>query len=295
VQQPPHSISAKSGHSLGVMLVVVSAAVFSTAGLFSKGLAAGAWDIIFWRGIFAALFTVAYSCWRGAFVKDFRRMGTGGIAAGIVGAASTAAFIPAFKYTSIANVSLIYAATPLFAAVIARIWIGERMRPVVIAGCVASLVGVATIVSGSLGHVNLTGDLLALLMALTMAIIFVIYRVWPATPAAGPSALSSVILLPFALAFGTPLGNSMHEITIMAVFGALFAVASVTLAEGAKRLPAGEAALLSNLEVALAPILAWLVFSEFPVLATVLGGALVVIGVLISQRQPAQQPASEKV
>jgi drug/metabolite transporter (DMT)-like permease len=276
---------------MGIVLVVVSAAVFSTAGLFSKGLAAGAWDIIFWRGIFAALFTVAYSCWRGAFVKDFPRMGTGGIAAGIVGAASTAAFIPAFKYTSIANVSLIYAATPLFAAVIARIWIGERMRPVVITGCVASLVGVAIIVFGSLGHVNLKGDLLALWMALTMAIIFVIYRVWPETPAAGPATLSSVILLPFAMAFGAPFSNSMHEIIIMAAFGAFFAVASVTLAEGAKRLPAGEAALLSNLEVALAPVLAWLVFSEFPVMATVLGGTFVVIGVLISQRQSAQQPA----
>jgi drug/metabolite transporter (DMT)-like permease len=276
------------------MFVVVSAAVFSTAGLFSKGLAASAWDIIFWRGIFAALFTVAYSCWRGAFVKDFPQMGTGGIAAGIVGAASTAAFIPAFKYTTIANVSLIYAATPLFAAVIARIWIGERMRPFVIIGCIASLIGVATIVFGSLGHVNLKGDLLALWMALTMAIIFVIYRVWPETPAAGPATLSSVILLPFALAFGTPFSNSMHEIVIMAAFGAVFAVASVTLAEGAKRLPAGEAALLSNLEVALAPILAWVVFSEIPVIATVMGGALVVVGVLASQRQPLQQPAHAK-
>jgi drug/metabolite transporter (DMT)-like permease len=295
VQNPPHLTSARTSHSLGVTLVVVSAAVFSTAGLFSKGLTASAWDIIFWRGIFAALFTIAYSCWRGAFIKDFPQMGTGGIAAGIVGAASTAAFIPAFKYTSIANVSLIYAATPLFAAVIARIWIGERMRPVVIIGCIASLIGVATIVFGSLGHVNLTGDLLALWMALTMAIIFVIYRVWPATPAAGPATLSSIVLLPFAMAFGTPFNNSMHEIIIMAVFGAVFAVASVTLAEGAKRLPAGEAALLSNLEVALAPILAWLVFSEFPVTATFLGGALVVIGVLISQRQPAPQPAGQKV
>jgi drug/metabolite transporter (DMT)-like permease len=289
--ETPKPISVTSIHTLGVVLVVISAAVFSTAGLFSKGLAAGAWDIIFWRGIFAALLTVAYSCWRGAFIKDFPQMGTGGIAAGIVGAASTAAFIPAFKYTTIANVSLIYAATPLFAAVIARIWIGERMRPVVITGCVASLIGVAIIVFGSLGHVNLTGDLLALWMALTMAIIFVIYRVWPETPAAGPATLSSVILLPFALALGHPFNNSMHEIIIMAAFGAVFAVASVTLAEGAKRLPAGEAALLSNLEVALAPILAWLVFSEIPVIATFLGGALVVIGVLISQRHASSAQA----
>ncbi len=31
------------------MLVVVSALMFSSAGLFAKGIDAGAWDIIFWR------------------------------------------------------------------------------------------------------------------------------------------------------------------------------------------------------------------------------------------------------
>ena len=36
---------------LGIWLVVVSAIFFSTAGVFSKGVSADAWTIIFWRGI----------------------------------------------------------------------------------------------------------------------------------------------------------------------------------------------------------------------------------------------------
>jgi hypothetical protein len=62
-----------SRHVEGVMLVVFSAAIFSTAGIFTKGVDAAAWDVIFWRGVFASAFTVAYTLWRGSFAREFFR------------------------------------------------------------------------------------------------------------------------------------------------------------------------------------------------------------------------------
>ncbi len=279
-----NNLSAQfSVRTSGVILVVASAIVFSTAGLFSKGLQTSAWDIIFWRGVFAALFTTAYVGWRGKVRAELLDMGGSGWVAALLGASGTAAFIPAFKYTTIANVSLIYAATPLLAALLAWAWVGERLSKAVLAGCAATLVGVAIIVSGSLGNVNLKGDLLALWMAVAIAIMLVVYRRYPNTPAAGPAIMSSMVLLPLALIFGTPFNNALTDVTIMAAFGLLFAIASVTLGEGAKRLPAGETALLSLLEVALAPVLAWAVFAEQPVLATYLGGVLILVGIIGTQ------------
>jgi drug/metabolite transporter (DMT)-like permease len=96
-----------SRHVEGVMLVVFSATIFSTAGIFTKGVDVAAWDVIFWRGIFASVFTVAYTLWRGSFAREFLQMGRSGWAAAVVGALGTAAFIPSFKYTTVANVSLI--------------------------------------------------------------------------------------------------------------------------------------------------------------------------------------------
>jgi drug/metabolite transporter (DMT)-like permease len=273
----------RSPHIVGAILVLVSAAVFSTAGIFTKGIHARAWDIIFWRGLFAALFTTAYTLWRGAFRTEFAGMGRSGWAAALVGASGSAAFIPAFKLTSIANVSLIYAATPLLAALLAWAWIGERPTARVMVGSLVAIIGVAVIVSGSLGGIHLQGDFLAAWMACAMAILFVIYRRHPSTPAAGPSVLSSLVLLPFAYALGTPLGDLPSEITIMAGFGLIFALASVTLAEGAKRISAGETGLLSALEVVFAPLLGWLVFAELPAAATVAGGLLVLAGVVWTQ------------
>jgi drug/metabolite transporter (DMT)-like permease len=281
-----------SSRTAGIALVVISAIVFSTAGLFTRAVNAGAWDIIFWRGIFAALFTTGYILWRGSFRTDFMKMGWSGVAAGLVGAAGTAAFIPAFKLTSIANVSLIYAAAPLVAALLAWAWIGEAPTRRVIAGCAAAMAGVAIIVGGSSGGIHLRGDLLAAVMTCAMAVMLVIYRRYPQTPAAGPAVLSSLVLVPLGLMFGAPSVNSLPEIGIMAVFGLVFALASVTLGEGARRLPAGETALLSSLEVCFAPLFAWIIFAELPPLATFIGGFLVLAGVVGTQIQPR---AKEKI
>jgi len=155
----------------------------------------------------------------------------------------------------------------------------------VIAGSLIALFGVGIIVSGSLGEINLKGDLLALSMAVAMALMVVIYRKFPMAPGAGPAALSSLLLLPVAIIFGDPLRLPAHEIAVLSVFGMIFAIASVTLAYGARRVPSGQAALLSTLEAPLAPVLAFLVLAEIPKLLTVVGGMFVLFAVVMTIRK----------
>jgi drug/metabolite transporter (DMT)-like permease len=268
----------------GVILLMISVVTYSTAGLFTKGVEAGSWEIIFWRGFFAGAFTTVWIVNRGTLRQNFLGMGYSGWAVGVVGALGTAAFIPAFKLTSIANVSLIYAASPLIAALLARLVMGEKVSSRTMAGCVGALLGVAIIVSGSVGQINLNGDLLALCMTIAMASIMVIYRKYPATPGPGPAVLQSVLLLPFAATFGNPFDVARTEAYVLSAFGLLFAVASVTLAEGAKRIPSGKTALLSSLETPLAPVFAFILFTEIPDTATFLGGSVVFLAVLFSVR-----------
>ena len=274
----------RSEYATGIMLLVAAAVAYSTAGIFTKGVVAGAWAVIFWRGLFAASFTTGWTISQGTFRNNYRGMGYSGWAVGIVGALGTAAFIPAFKLTSIANVSLIYAVAPLIAAVLAWRFIGERITIRTLVGSFCALLGVVIIVSGSIGQISIQGDALALVMTTAMATIMVIYRKYPDTPGAGPSILQSLILLPPSFALGGPFRTEPFEILVLAAFGLLFAVASVTLAEGAKRVPSGQTALLSVLEAPLAPVLAFIVFTEVPNIATILGGSVVLIAVLMSIR-----------
>ena len=276
--------NARSEYSIGVVLVVTAAITYSTAGLFTKGVEAGSWEVIFWRGIFAAAFTTLWTMNRGTLRRNFIGIGYSGWAVAVVGALGSAAFIPAFKLTTIANVSLIYAVSPLIAALLAWFVVGERVSPRTMAGCVGALLGVAIIVSGSLGQISLNGDLLALWMTTAMASIMVIYRKFPDTPGAGPAVLQSVLLLPFAAILGNPFDVERTEVSVLAAFGLLFAIASVTLAEGAKRVPSGQTALLSALETPLAPFFAFILFTEIPNVTTLLGGSIVLVAVLFSMR-----------
>ena len=170
------------------------------------------------------------------------------------------------------------------AALLAWRLIGERMNRGTLIGSIGALSGVAVIVWGSIGQVSLMGDGLALIMTLAMATIMVIYRKYPSTPGAGPAVLQSLFLIPVAAILGTPFQTDRIEIFILAAFGLLFAIASVTLAEGSKRVPAGQTALISAMETPLAPVLALIIFSELPNSETFFGGLIVLAAILYSIR-----------
>ncbi|MGB1311148.1 MAG: DMT family transporter [Leucothrix sp.] len=268
---------------IGVLFVLISAGIFSSAGLFVKSVTAESWVIIFWRGLFAVVFTTAFILYKGSTKKEFSSMGRPGISVAIIGALGTMAFIPAFKYTTIANVSLIYAASPFIAALIMWLWIREKPTFTILVASLAAFAGVFVIVLGSIGSINLIGDALALWMTIAMSVFLCIYRRHPSTPAAGPAVLMSLLLVVAALLFTNPFQAPLHEIAIMACFGLVFSLASVALAEGARRLPAAETALLSALETPLAPVWAWMLLSEIPATLTLVGGVVVLIAVYGSQ------------
>lgn len=277
------AVAAESVRRRGIAIMLFSAVAFSTAGLFAKGVGADAWGVIFWRGTFAVAFMVAYTVYRGSFAREFLRMGWPGIAVTFASTVGMMAFITAFKLTTVANVSLIYATGPFLSAALAWMWFRERPAIAVALASLAAVGGVAVIVSGSLGGVNLKGDLLALVMTSMLSIMMVVYRRYPETPAIGPTATSAALALPFCLAFGDPLVVSNGEILILAAFALVFTVAAVTMLEGARRLSPPEASLISALEVPLAPIWAWLILSESPAVPTLVGGAIILAAVFGSQ------------
>lgn len=91
----------------GVALLVLSAVTFSSVGIFTKGVSADAWSVIFWRGLSGAIFSLIFLAGRSKVRDELLRFKFPAVLAALLGASGTAAFIPAFKLTSVANVSLI--------------------------------------------------------------------------------------------------------------------------------------------------------------------------------------------
>ena len=263
----------------GLWLVAVSALFLSTAGLFSKGIAADAWSIIFWRGVFAVAGAVLWLVVTGRFRGEAARFGRPSLALAVIYAAGTAAFIPAFKLTSVANVALIWSAAPVLAGALGWGLFGQRMTAGFLIACASVLAGTAIIVRGSFGGAHLGGDLLALWMTLMMVLIMIIYRRWPDTPVTLPTVAASLLLL-VGWMLGDPAAASVWQIALMALFGLTFVVASVTLAGGSSWLAPGETALVSVSETPWAILLAGLVLAEWPSPQTVIGGAVIMAAVL---------------
>lgn len=127
-----HSLSKSDDFSgkrhIGVMLILLSAFLYSPVGVFSKGVDADSWSIIFWRGALAAPAGILYLMVIGKLVAEWcrlRRNARFSLLVITLQAGATAAFIASFKLTSVANVVLIWGASPVIAAVMGWLLLRE--------------------------------------------------------------------------------------------------------------------------------------------------------------------------
>src|SRR4029077_2714522 len=129
------------------------------------------------RALFAmlALFVFTVVANRGAVVAPFRAIGYPGIALAASMAAASGLFIAALNHSTVAHVLFVQASSPMMAALIALVFLGERVSRRALVAMLVALAGVAVMV-GNPESYSLMGDGFAVLMALSFAISIVITR-----------------------------------------------------------------------------------------------------------------------
>lgn len=252
---------------------------FSFAGIFTKGVEASNWDVIFWRAVFSIIFVIVWYGGRGQ-LKQQMRLRRSGVVISFLVVICTTAFLTSFKFTTVANVAMINATIPLMAGILVWIILREHISRRELVGSIVALVGVGIVVQGSLGQINIYGDSLAMLMTITLALVIVLFRKFPDTPSGGVNILSCAVLVLLCHLIGTPYSVPFHEVLILALFALFFIVAYITLQEGSKLLSPTLTGLLSVFEAPLAPIWAWLILSEIPIGSTIIGGVVIMLAVL---------------
>ena len=271
-------------HLIGVLLVLASALVFSLAGVLTKMIESDAWTIACWRGLFGAILIAFYVAWRdrrqGRGLTEGFSLGWRGWLLATIGSLSTLAFINAFKLTYVANVAIIYATAPFIAAALEWMLRGVGVRPSTMLAATTSLLGVAVMVGASAASGALAGDLLALAMTLGMAFYMVLIRVFTETPVVLAAAASALQLFVLGWFFTDPLTVSQSDALLLVLFGVVFAAAAILLTEGTRLIPAAESGLLGSAETPFAVFFAWLILSELPPGASLIGGAIVILAVL---------------
>jgi len=271
---------------LGATLVFASAVVWSFGGAIGRYLAIeDSWTVVFWRSLFAGIFLVGFLLLRDGpreTLRLYRNMGVPGLMVAFGFATAASCFVIAISYTTVANVVLIQASVPLFAALMSWLIFRERISLTTWIAIAAVIAGVAIMVSGSLGQgSSWIGNALALAITLAFAVTTVVTRRYPdvrQTPGASVGCLVSAL---FAATQASSFDVSMGELGILFIFGAVnLGFGMALFVTGARLIPAAFAALLGTGETMLAPVWVAVLHGEVPAIETIVGG-LIVLAALI--------------
>ena len=268
----------------GVVLVVLSAVAFSTAGFFTRLIEVDAWTMLFWRGLFGGAFIAGWVVWqyRARSLAALQRIGWLGLVAAGCSTAATICFIHALRATTVADVLVINATAPFITAGLAWAWTGARERRSTLVASGVALVGVAVTVIPAIGAGRLWGNFLALLMTVLISAMMVLIRRQRSVDMLPASALSALLCAVVVWPWADPAAvTGGWTFVNLALFGTCqFGLGLLLLTVGTRLISATRSALIGALETPLAPALVWLAFGEMPPLATAIGGAIVLAAVV---------------
>jgi drug/metabolite transporter (DMT)-like permease len=192
-------------------------------------------------------------------------------------------FITAVTRSEVANVVVIVAAAPLFAALIAWVALRERTEPRVAAAIALTTVGIGSVMAGSLGTPTLDGDLIAVLAILAFAATIVIWRRHPGLDRPRTLVVGSVTMAAAASLFADWSAIDARALLAGAGMGLIFNPTGRMLYSSAPRFaPAAEVAVFAPVETVAATVWVWVAFGEQPTATTVLGGVIVISSVLLA-------------
>jgi drug/metabolite transporter (DMT)-like permease len=266
----------------GLLLVLASAVLWSTAGLFVRMAALDVWSVVAWRSLFSVLVIGGYVVLRNRLERDRveRSFGWPGVVATAISAVASPLYIAALTWTSVANVMTLYATLPFMAGLIAFLWLRETVSARFVVAGLAAFAGVCLMVGAAFAPRDLLGVAAALGMTAGFAAELVIAKRYPTLDMplmiTASAAVCTVVALPFTQAT-VPGGQALLA---CALYGAISTgLAYIMVLVGGRLIGAGEAGFLSMLDVVLGPVWVWLFFDERIGWATFAGGTVVLLAV----------------
>ncbi|MBI5943567.1 MAG: DMT family transporter [Chloroflexi bacterium] len=276
---------------IGILLIAISAASFGTLAIFGRyayndGM--NIYTVLFLRfGISASFMTVILLLRkehfpRGQILAQLIGMG----ALGYVG--QSFMYLTAINYASAGLVALLLYLYPFFVAILATIFLHERVTRIKSLALVLALVGTALTVG------PVSGQLVGALMAITAALIYSIYIIVGTNVMKHVTAVqsSTVIFASAGAVYGLlTLTNGAHfpasNLGWLAMLGIIVIstiIPVVTFLAGLERIGPTNAAMLSTLEPIVTVLLAAWLFGEKLIPIVMLGGGLILVAVVLLTR-----------
>lgn len=242
--------------------------------------------ITFWRGLFFGLVTFTFVVLRYrlrlmAVFAGFRLPEFGVMLTYCFG---NLFFIYSVTHTSVANTLFMISTTPIWAALIAWLFLKEKVPLRTWFAILMVIVGIIIIGFGSAHGVGtIEGDLVGLLAAAALATQFSLIRLMRQRDMLPALALGGIFLALLTSPFVSPTETSDNDLIFLIIMGAIMLpISSMLLFLGPKYLPAPEVGLVMLLETILGPVWVWLALSENPGVYSIIGGGIVLLTLAIN-------------
>jgi drug/metabolite transporter (DMT)-like permease len=270
------------------LLALTCGVVWSLGALTARSAAhADAWQYLIWRSVGVIVVMEIISRVRGGGWMTPRAFNQGWIMfVGTLGLLlASLAFVYAIKNTTAANAAFLASVTPLFAVVLSRVLLRERMSRVTIGALLLALGGLAIMVVADISGGNMAGNIAALFSSLGFAVYTVCVRSepdrdWsPILP--GYASLMIVLCGVVTLIKGNTLLPPASDTAYALLHGGVLIVAGTIMFNVASRtVPAVAMTILVQSETAFVPFWIFLRFDEVPKPWTLLGGAIILTAVV---------------
>lgn len=272
----------------GVAIMVAASVAWSTSGLFVRALdGTSPWAMVFWRSVGMIAFLGVYMLWRyrrDTFAK-VAALGAGGFTAAALLASTFFFFLYAVSETTVATALFLMSTSPFWAAVVARVFLGEPLAARTIAAIAACVVGVAIMVGGALEFGSVLGPLSALCVSVAFAFQITFLRKAGGSTDMVPSVLVAGLLSAvLAFALGEPARTGMHDILVLLAMGVIqLGMGCLLMTIATRHLNAADVGLIALLETTLGPLWVWIFFAERPSNATLIGGAIILAALVANE------------
>ncbi|MCY3769357.1 MAG: DMT family transporter [Gammaproteobacteria bacterium] len=272
--------SSFSNQAKGLLITGLGVLVISPDGLLVRLISADVLTISFWRGLFysTGMLVLLVLYYRKRVVEAFFNIGIPGLWMATLYFLGNLSFIYSLTHTTVANTLFIISTTPFFAALIAWLFLKQKVDRRTWIAISAASAGIAIICSGKnvMPDAHL-GNLAGLVAAFTLAVSFTLvahYRDRDLLPSFVLGGfLMALVLEPFVL----PSQTTDRDLLYLFLMGfIMLPVAATMMFLGPKYISAPEVGLLMLLESVFGPLWVWIMLKEQPGNLTLVGGTIVI-------------------
>ena len=269
----------------GPLLVFMGACSLSFGGLIVKSFeGATLWQILFWRTVFFLLVVSLYLIvtYKKQVFKSFYNSGIPGLFGGFILSFGFCGYVFAMYNTTVANANFIIQTQTIFLAIFGYFFLKEKITSITLLSIVLAITGVLIMVGNSLAPGEMIGNLAAFSMPITFAVLIIIVRKFPSVDMVPAQFVAGICCCLIGYALSNKLMISSHDIFLGFLAGFFqvgFGFIFITI--GARTTPSAMVGIIMLSESVLGPVWAFLFASERPSMFSLIGGAVILLAVLI--------------